>query len=170
MNRLAPALASTALAFAALTPTAASAAATHDYFPDTFDATEHFDAGEGPCVDWAGSFREVRNGGYRLLTASGGQVDGELHVNGVVDGQVYLVPDDPSLPAYSGSYREKVTGVATYFDEENGENDRLRVISYRLRVPMKGSDGSSFVIVISGHTTVNAKGATVVDRNDFECR
>ncbi len=170
MNRLAPVLVSTALALVALAPAAASAAATHDYFPDVFDATEHFDAGEGPCVDWAGNFREVRNGGYRLLTPSGGQVDGEIHVNGVVDGQIYLVPDDASLPSYSGRYREKVTGVATYFDEENGENDRLRVINYRLRVPMTGTDGSSFVILISGHTTVNGKGVTVVDRNDFECR
>lgn len=163
-------LVGTVIAAAALAPTAASAGVSYEYWADPFDGTEHFVAGEGPCVDWAGTFREVRTGGYRLLTPPGGQVDGEIHVNGVVDGRVYLLPDDSGLPSYTGDYREKVTGVATNFDRENGENDRLRVISYRLRIPMTGTDGSSFVILIAGHTTLNAKGDVIVDRNTFECR
>ena len=99
------------VAFAAPGATPAHAAgAEHVIEPEDYDEVEHFDAGEGFCVDWAGSFHEVRHGAYRLLTAPGGQVTGETHVNGVIAGLVELVPDDPGLPTYTGSYREKVTG------------------------------------------------------------
>ena len=85
--------------------------ADHQTLPESYDATEHFAAGEGFCVPWAGSFREVRSGEYKLVTAPGGQVPGETHINGAIAGSVTLTPDDPALPTYSGSYREKLNGV-----------------------------------------------------------
>ena len=84
-------LALVAVAAPGATP-AQAAGAEHVIVPEEYDEVEHFDAGEGFCVDWAGSFHEVRHGAYRLLTAPGGQVTGERHVNGVIEGLVELIP------------------------------------------------------------------------------
>ncbi|RYP88908.1 hypothetical protein EKO23_00245 [Nocardioides guangzhouensis] len=146
---------------------AAAAGAQHELYPEQYDATEHFDAGDGPCVPWAGSFHEVREGGYRLVAGPGGQVPGEVHVNGAIDGLVELTPDDPSLPTYRGTYREKVNAVATGFTEDG--DDILRVGQYRLRTTLRGSDGSTILLTLAGKTTLNANGRVVVERDDLTC-
>jgi len=64
-----------------------------------------------------------------------GQVAGELHVNGVIDGLVELIPDDPALPTYAGTYREKVDGVVTSFSDEG---DVERIGQFRLRSTLQG--------------------------------
>jgi len=124
---------------ATVAPVSASGAQ-HEFYPENYDAYEHFDAGESFCVTWAGTFHEVRQGGYRLVMAPGGQQPGELHVNGVIDGSVELIPDDAGLPRYSGVYREKVNGVVTAFTDEG---DVERVSQYRLRSTLRGTDGST---------------------------
>lgn len=164
MNAITRILAGAAIAFVPFAPTAASGGATHEYFDASWEETEAFAAGEGSCVDWAGTFHEVREGGYELVFAPGGQQDGEFHVNGSIEGHIDLVPNDPSLPSYSGDYREKTNGVAY------GEyGDLTRVMTYRLRIPMTGTDGSTFTIIMSGKVTENANGDTVVQRETFEC-
>jgi hypothetical protein len=144
----------------------ATAGAEHAFFPEDYDASEHFAAGEGFCVDWAGTFHEVRHGGYRLVAAPGGQQPGELHVNGAIDGLVELIPDDPTLPTYAGTYREKVNGILT---ELGDEGDVERIGQYRLRSTLRGTDGSSYELRLSGKVTVNANGVMTVERDTFTC-
>ncbi len=141
--------------------------AVHQTLPEQYDATEHFAAGEGFCVPWAGSSREVRSGQYRLVTAPGGRVPGETHINGVIAGSVTLTPDDPALPTYSGSYREKVNGVLTGITPEG--DDELRVGQYRLRSTLRGTDGSTLALRLAGKVTMNAKGVVTVSRDTFSC-
>jgi len=143
-----------------------AAGAEHVFYPENYDASEHFAAGEGFCVAWAGTFHEVRHGGYRLVAAPGGREDGELHVNGVIDGSVELIPDDASLPTYSGDYREKVNGVVIAFTDEG---DIERVGQFRLRSTLNGTDGSSLELRLSGKVTYNANGVLTVDREVFTC-
>jgi hypothetical protein len=170
MNRIGRLAAAAALAVATLTVAspALAAGAQRVSLPEEWDAVEHFDAGEGPCVDWPGSFHEVRHGTYDLTLPPGGQVFGEVHLNGAVDGYVELVPDDPALPTYTGTYREKVTGVFVGVDE--GGEDLLRVGHYALAVKLSGSDGSTLWLRLSGHITLDASGRAVVARDNYSCR
>ena len=146
---------------------ASAAGAHHVFVPESFDGSEHFAAGDGPCVPWAGTFHEVRSGGYDIVAAPGGQVPGEVHVNGSVDGLVELVPDDPAMATYAGTYREKVNVVAT---SASDDGDELRNGQYRLRTHLVGSDGSSYDLVLTGKTTSTATGRVVVARDTFACR
>ncbi|KGN32167.1 hypothetical protein N802_10605 [Knoellia sinensis KCTC 19936] len=171
VSSLASALGVALIAAVALTPATATAApqrAEHQFVDAAFDGTEHLAAEDNFCGDWATTFHEVRTGGYRVHVPPGGQVEGEFHVNGVVDGFVELIPDDPSLPTYSGTYREKLNAIITGVDPETGD-DILRVGQFRLRLPLKGTDGSALLLQLSGKWTVNAKGAPVVSREIFTC-
>jgi hypothetical protein len=141
--------------------------AIHEIVPEQYDESEHFDAGEGFCVPWAATFREVRNGQYRLLTAPGGREPGEYHVNGVVAGSVTLTPDDPELPTYFGTYREKLSGVITGIDDEGF--DVARVAQYRLRSTLRGNDGSTLELRLAGKMTATPDGRVVVSRDTFSC-
>lgn len=143
---------------------ASAAGVTRYHFVEEWDGTSHWGADENPCGAWATTFHEVRHGGYDLMTAPGGQTDGEVHLNGSVDGWVELVPDDPSLPTYSGGYREKADGVLTDVD-----NDQFRVFQFRLRDRLTGTDGSHLVIRLSAKVTMDAQGRTVVDRSIQSC-
>ncbi|MFC4786810.1 hypothetical protein ACT8ZV_20210 [Nocardioides sp. MAHUQ-72] len=149
------------------TPAPATAGAEHGFVPEDYDAAEHFAAGEGLCVPWAGTFHEVRHGGYRAVTAPGGQQPGEVHVNGAVDGLVELIPDDTALPTYTGTYREKVDGIFLGTTPEG--DDLLRVAQFRLRSTLRGTDGSTYTLRGSGKVTLNAHGELVVDREQFTC-
>lgn len=156
-------------AFALLGVTAAPASASgaeHAFLIEDYDAYEHFAPGDGPCVSWPGTFHEVRSGGYRLLTPPGGLQEGELHVNGVIDGRVELIPDDANLPTYAGTYREKVNAVVTGFTDEN---EVERVAQYRLRTTLRGTDGSNLDLRLAGKLTTNANGVVVVSRDTFSC-
>jgi hypothetical protein len=154
---LAPGLTATATA-------ASGAGAFRLYVPEEWDGTSHWAADDNPCGAWATTFHEVRHGGYRLLVAPGGQVEGEVHINGSVDGWVELTPDDPSLPSYSGGYREKVDGVLT-----DPDNDQFRVFRFRLRDRLAGTDGSTLTIVLSGRATMNARGRLVTESSVETC-
>jgi hypothetical protein len=146
---------------------ASDAAVARDFIPEDYDASEHFAAGDGLCVPWAGTFHEVRTGGYRIVVPPGGRVDGEAHVNGAIDGLVELIPDDPGLPTYTGRYREKVDGIFVGTDADG--QDLLRVAQYRLRLPLTGTDGSTLRLTLAGKVTVNAKGVTTVGRDVYDC-
>lgn len=167
MSRIAFTLAGALLALPAAAAPAYADGAVRELYPEQWEGSEEFGAGEGPCVEWAGTFHESRTGGYRIVAAPGGRVEGEFHVNGQVDGRVELVPDDPALPSYHGDYREKVNGVITGFDEEEG--DLARISQFRLRVPLTGTDGSRIVLVMSGKLTENANGAVTVAREQYDC-
>jgi len=89
-----------------------------------------------------------------------------VHVNGAIDGHIELVPDDPTLPTYTGDYREKVNGVVT---ESTDEGDLERVGQYRLRSTLRGTDGSTLSLRLSGKTTLDANGVLRVQRDTFTC-
>lgn len=165
-HRLSTLLVAAALLCATATAPVSAAGADHAFFPEDYDAYEHFAAGEGFCVTWAGTFHEVRHGGYRLVAARGGQQPGELHINGAINGTVELIPDDASLPTYAGDYREKVNGIVTEFTDEG---DVERIGQYRLRTTLRGTDGSSLNLKLSGKVTVNANGVATVERDTFTC-
>ena len=165
-RRLITLLGTAAMLVAATAGPVSAAGAEHGFFPEDYDAYEHFAADEGFCVTWAGTFHEVRQGGYRLVAPPGGQQSGELHINGVIHGLVELIPDDAALPTYSGDYREKVNGIVTEFTDEG---DVERVAQYRLRSTLEGTDGSSFELRLSGKVTVNANGVATVERETFTC-
>jgi len=155
-----------ALVVDAAGPTSAAGGAEHVFLVEDYDAYEHFAAGDGPCVAWAGTFHEVRSGGYRFVTPPGGQIDREFHVNGVIAGFVELIPDAAGLPTYSGTYREKVNAVLTSFTDEG---DTARVSQYRLRSALRGTDGSTLNLRLSGKFTMNANGVVVVSKDTFTC-
>jgi hypothetical protein len=165
-HKLATLLGAFALVGVAAGPASAAGGAQHAFEIEDFNAYEHFAPGDGPCVSWAGTFHEVRSGGYRLVTPPGGQVEGEFHVNGVIDGLVELIPDAAGLPTYSGTYREKVNAVVTGPLEEG---DLTRVSQYRLRSTLRGTDGSTIALRLSGKFTMNANGVVVVSRDTFIC-
>jgi len=152
-----------------LVPTAVLAEpAQHAVYEESWEGTELLAADENRCGPWAATFHETREGSYRIVAAPGGQTEGEVHVNGAVDGTVSLTPVDPRLPSYQGSYREKANVVLTGVDEETGD-DVLRVGQYRLRVPLEGSDGSRLVMTISGKVTMTPDGDLAVARGEETC-
>ena len=138
--------------------------ATHLFSEEHFDGTEHFTPDTNPCGPWPATLHEIRNGGYRVLLPPGGQTPGEAHINGAVDGWIQLTPDDPSLPTYTGNYREKADGVLT-----DPDHDQFRVFRFQLRDRLTGSDGSTLVLVLGAKATVDANGRTVVDRSVATC-
>jgi hypothetical protein len=165
-------LAAAVLAAALVAPTlaigvlpAAGAPAQHDVYVEEYDAYEPFDAGENPCVDWAGTFHEVRAGQAKLVSSVGDGPSDEGHVNGVVDGFVELIPDDATLPSYSGTYREKLNVLVTI----SGQADDLLIAQYRLRSVLTGTDGSRLTMSLSGKITVNGRGDVVISRDEFTC-
>lgn len=166
-------LAGTVLAGAALATTSlaalavpAHAGAQHAVFPEEYDDTWTMDADENMCGPWPATLHEVRTGSYRIVAAPGGQVDGEFHVNGVINGLIELDPDaDGPLPTYTGTYREKVNGVIYSEDGEDAE----RVAQFRLRTVARADDGSTLKLVLSGKVTVNAKGRVASQREVASC-
>lgn len=105
------------------------------------------------------------SGQARLLSPGGTRHPDEVHLNGAVDGFVELIPDDATLPSYSGTYREKLTGLVTISEE----TDDLRIAQYRLRSTLTGTDGSRLTLSLSGKITVNGRGDVVISRDAFTC-
>lgn len=163
-HKLAILLGAAALVIGGTAVPASAAGAEHAFIIEDYDAYEHFAPGEGPCVSWPGIFHEVRSGGYRLVAPPG--EEDVLHVNGVINGQVELIPDDAALPTYSGTYKEKVNAVLTTVSDEG---DVARVSQYRLRSTLHGTDGSTLYLRLSGKLTMNANGIVVVSRDTFSC-
>jgi hypothetical protein len=147
-------------------PAAHADPAVHDVYLEEYDAYEHHAAGENLCVPWAGQFHEVRSGVAQLLTPSGSRRPGEVHINFVVDGFVEFIPDDAAFPTYSGTYREKADGVLSGF---TGDGDVERVMQWRLRTTLEGTDGSTLTLRMSGKLTTNGTDEVVVSRDSFSC-
>lgn len=160
----------TALVAAALTLTSGTAAiaapAQHDTLIESWQGREHLSPEDNMCGPWAATIHEARSGTYRIVEAPGGRSEGEFHVNGAVDGQIILTPDNPALPTYSGSYREKVNAIVIGVDDEG---DLARVGHFRLRAQLAGSDGSGLVLTMSGQFTITALGELVAERFSFTC-
>ena len=164
-------ISSIVLAAAALVLTSGTAAtaapAQHDTFIESWQGQEHLSAEDNMCGPWAAILHEARSGTYQIVEAPGGRSEGEVHVNGAVDGQIILAPDNPALPTYAGSYREKVNAIVTGVDEHEG--DLVRVGHFHLRAHLAGSDGSGLMLTMSGRVIINALGEVVAERFSFTC-
>jgi hypothetical protein len=170
MKHLGAVIASVSIAVAAASAGAAPASAApaeHAVIVENYDAYEHLAAAENFCGPWPTTFHEVRAGAYQLITPPGGRVNDEIHINGAINGQIELIPDDASLPTYTGGYREKLNGVITGVSEHG---DITRVAQYRLRSTLRGSDGSTLDLRLSGKVTMNANDVVVVSRDSFSCQ
>lgn len=147
---------------------AADAGASHETYTESYDGSFTMTAEENPCGAWAATIHEVRSGSIKLVTAPGGREEGEYHVNGVIEGTIEIVPADPTLPTYSGGFREKINGVITGFDPDEG--DLARVAQYRLRSRLTADGGQRLILTLSGKITVAGTGAMVVSRDALTCR
>lgn len=154
--------------FLVLSGTPANGAAQHDLLVEESDEVWQLSADENPCGPWVADLHEIRQGTYRLLQPPGGQVAGEVHVNGSVDGWIEFDPDGSGpLPTYTGSYREKLNVILTGYSEETG--DEIRVGQYRLKARLSAADGSRLVLDLAGKITVTARGDMVVARDLAAC-
>jgi hypothetical protein len=69
-----------------------------------------------------------------LAVTSGPQM-GEVHLNGVIAGFIEYIPDDTSLPTYSGTYNEKLNGVLL---ELTFDDDQERISQFPAAEPAGG--------------------------------
>jgi hypothetical protein len=128
---------------------AVAAPAQHDVVVDEYDEYLPFAAGAGPCVDWAGTLHEVRSGRFKVLEPGGARHPDEFHTNGVVNGSVELIPDDPALPSYAGTFREKANAIGTVTDE--GERSAHRAVPVAQRPHRHGRITPDAVAVGQDH-------------------
>jgi hypothetical protein len=88
-----------------------------------------------------GALRGVQAGHRHQRPAAG-----EVHLNGAIAGFEYI-PDNTSLPTYSGTYSEKLNGVLL---ELTFEDDQERISQFRLRSQLVGTDGSTLRLAMYG--------------------
>jgi hypothetical protein len=100
----------------------------------------------------------VRSGEIKLVTVTSGPQAGEVHLNGVIAGFIEYIPDDTSLPTYSGTYSEKLNGVLL---ELTFDDDQERISQFRLRSQLVGTDGSSLRLAMLGKLTLNGNGTSL---------
>ena len=98
------------------------------------------------------------------ITAAGEDADGNpippFHVVIHRVETFYVVPDDPTLPTYTGH------DIATFV---NNTNQKTFGFSSEFNGKAYGSDGSSFRFNSNGHIQVNADGTVTVDNFTFTC-
>lgn len=146
-------------------PNASAAPAQHFAFPEAYEGTLPFAAGENRCVAYAGTMHEVREGSYRLLATGTGTRSTELKVVGTVQGSIEIAPADAAAgPSYTGSYREHVAGWLT-----DPDSDAFRVVQFHLIGRLDGSDGSSLQLRSTLKVTVRPDGTTAVSRQEDSC-
>ena len=145
-------------------PPVAAAPAEHLVVEESWSGSEHFAAGEGPCVPWAGTLAEDRHMTARLVWTGTGPRVGEYAVVAQVDGALSLVPDDATAaPTYAGSYRETATGRFSW------DGDEPRVGRFAVHARATGSDGSALLFVLYGRITLRADGTVVTVDEGLRC-
>jgi hypothetical protein len=140
------------LSAALLAPAAAAAA-------ETETGTVHFSgtdsrASQNLCSGVPGTLTIVFSGVVHTTDLG----DGTVHVVGTTTGTVTFVPDDPSLPSYTG-----------HLTERSGEG--VGTITIANNIVLHGSDGSLGKLHILLHLTVNANETVTasIDTNRLTC-
>src|SRR6266545_5810805 len=125
-----------------------------------------------PCLEGgAGATITTTENGVFHVTAAGiddqGTPDPEddvfippYHITGTFTGTVVAVPDDPSLPTYTGHF-------TTWFGENS--NAKSFVDTDTFTVIAHGSDGSIIKFHDTFHVTVNAQGQVTVEFDKPHC-
>ncbi|MDQ1614111.1 MAG: hypothetical protein QOJ60_50 [Actinomycetota bacterium] len=150
-------------ALAPAVPAAAAASVTLFSFHQHEVSSEHFAAGEGACVGYAGTLVEHRDVRVRGVQHDSGGLAGQMSARETVDATFSLTPDDPADgPAYTGTYREGGTGRAIGFDQ-------TIVSTYHLVAHATGSDGSTLRFLLRGHVTTTPRGAVHAATDSLTC-
>jgi hypothetical protein len=115
-----------------------------------------------PCLGGEGTITTTENGVFHV-TAAGIDDQGTpdpgddvfippYHVTGTFTGTVEAVPDDPSLPTFTG-----------HFTQWFGENSNAKnfAATFTFTVILTGSDGSTIKFHETAHFSVSAQGATL---------
>lgn len=139
-------------------PTHQAAAAepvAHQHVTFTETSVEQFAAGQGPCVNYAGTIRENRACDVRIASYLTGPNAGQVHVVGDVDGIVDLLPGTGQPgPAYRGSYREHLNFTGYLGDQ----GDAPIRNAFHLHAYLTGTDGSRLTLHASGYLIVGPDG------------
>jgi hypothetical protein len=155
------------LALAGMPAPASAAPAVHETLPESYDGESSFAAGEGWCVDYAGTMTESRDGVFRVTQVGTGPRSGMVQVMGDISASLTLTPEDPSAGvAYVGGYREHVAGWFIV----GPDGDDPRVMSLRLAGVLTGSDGSRLHLTYRIKVTVLPDGDVAVARESLTCR
>lgn len=144
---------------------AAATGAEHLSFVEDTDEESILSANENPCGPWDADIHEVRHADYQAVVAPGGQLEGEVHFNGSVEGWMSIDPDGAAgpLPTYTGTYREKENAIVVI------EDDTLRNAQFRLREVATAPDGSQLLFVLFAKLTVNARGEVAAEHSLASC-
>lgn len=122
------------------------------------DVTQMYHAGVDPgtapfpCGIGTAEVTFIMNGVFHITTITSGPGAGTSWATGTMTGTITLVPDNPSLPTYTGRLTE-------WFGDNNNHQNGTELFTGNLR--LSGSDGSTLTIHGVEHTTVTATGVTL---------
>ncbi len=105
-----------------------------------------------PCTDVPATITTTSNGALHVTTLNSGVGAGTFWFTITQTGTVTVVPDDPSLPTYTGHF--------AFWDGDNG-NLQNATETMTLEVRLYGSDGSVINAHLLEHLTITATGATL---------
>lgn len=108
-----------------------------------------------PCTGDPGTLTTTLNDVFHTTINKNGS-----WFTGTLTGSVLFVPDDPSLPTYTGH-------VTNWFGDEN--NLQNGVEHFTSNIEALGSDGSHLKFHGNGVTTLNANGVVTVSFANFFC-
>ncbi len=105
-----------------------------------------------PCTNAPATITTTSNGALHVTELTSGIGAGTFWFTITQTGSVTIVPDDPTLPTYTGRF--------TFWDGDNG-NLQNATETFILEVRLVGSDGSLINGHLLEHMTLTATGATL---------
>jgi hypothetical protein len=133
----------------------------------TFTETgvEKFDAGQGPCVDYAGTVAEDRTYRVGITAYTTGAIAGQVYIVGGVDVVIDITPNRADGPSYRGTYTEHGASPATSPTRETSRSASV----YHLNARPTGTDGSWLTAHGSGHLIVGPDSPVRSSRYRTQC-
>jgi hypothetical protein len=143
-------------------PAHAEAGVTHLTLHEHEVSTDHFAAGDGICVDYAGTLIEDRHLDAEAVQHDNGA--GLANLTFIVRATFSITPDEPAAgPSYTGSYVEKGAGIVETASSQD------RAVTYHVVAAGTGSDGSTLRFLLRGHVTATPDGAVHAARDQLTC-
>ena len=136
----------------------ADAAATASSTQTFHNVTQFYHAGVDPgtaafpCGIGTAEVTFTMNGVFHITTITSGPGAGTSWATSTMTGTTTLVPDNQSLPTYTGRLTE-------WFGDNNNLQNGTELFTGNLR--LSGSDGSTLTIHGVEHTAVTASGVTI---------
>jgi hypothetical protein len=113
------------------------------------DAVQTFHVGPPPSCLIAGTVTHTFNGVFHITINKAG----DFWVTGTMTGPVVLVPDDPSIPTYTGH------ATAWFGESDNNQND---VMHFTTNVHTTAPNAPAFNFHEVGHISTSASGNSLV--------